>query len=31
MAATICVLLDELYVKNIKEKEENVELIKENN
>ena len=27
MAATICVLLDELYVKNIKEKEENVELI----
>ncbi len=26
MAATICVLLDELYVKNIKEKEENVEL-----
>jgi len=32
MAATICVLLDELYVKNIKEKEENVELTtKENN
>ena len=32
MAATICVLLDELYVKNIKEKDENVELIaKENN
>ena len=31
MAATICVLLDELYVKNIKEKEENVELLKENN
>lgn len=26
MAATICVLLDELYVKNIKEKEETVEL-----
>ncbi len=26
MAATICVLLDELYVKNIKSKEENVEL-----
>ena len=26
MAATICVLLDELYVKNIKTKEENVEL-----
>lgn len=32
MAATICVLLDELYVKNIKEKEESVELTtKENN
>ena len=32
MAATICVLLDELYVKNIKEKEESAELIaKENN
>ena len=32
MAATICVLLDELYVKNIKGKEENVELTtKENN
>ena len=26
MAATICVLLDELYVKNIKEKEEKIEL-----
>ena len=32
MAATICVLLDELYVRNITEKEENTELItKENN
>lgn len=31
MAAAVCVLLDELYVKNIKEKEENVESIKENN
>ena len=32
MAATICVLLDELYVKNIEEKEESVELTtKENN
>ena len=25
MAATICVLLEELYLKNIKEKEENVD------
>ena len=31
MAAAVCVLLDELYVKSIKEKEDNVELIKENN
>ena len=29
MAATICVLLDELYVKNIKDKEENMDLITE--
>lgn len=26
MAATICVLLNELYVKNLKEKEENAEI-----
>ena len=31
MAATICVLLDELYVKNIKAKDENVELVTEEN
>jgi len=31
MAAAVCVLLDELYVRNIKEKEENVESLKENN
>ena len=31
MAAAVCVLLDELYVRNIKEKDESVELIKEKN